>query len=122
MFVAHFSDSKYSCDIFPATLPISGRFTGSSTAHSNANRVSFSTTATGNESPNLRSTHLLSSPSVSPSPPSITAFAVSITEVRSKSPVALSYLYFSGSSPERSSSITTPNANTSDSRVAIPEA
>lgn len=99
-----------------------GRLSGSTCTQSSASRVNFSATSTGNESPSLRSIHLRSLHSLlCSSPPSITALAVSITEVLMKSPRSLSNRYLSGSSPDKSSKITTPKAYTSDFRVGTPD-
>ncbi|RDX88177.1 hypothetical protein CR513_30266, partial [Mucuna pruriens] len=99
-----------------------GLLSGSTCTHSSATRVNFSATSTGKESFNLRSTHFLSFPTTLPSLPSTAAVAASITDVFTKPRVFSSNLNFNGSSPDNSSSITTPKAYTSDFCVATPKA
>ncbi|KAF4356385.1 hypothetical protein F8388_013250 [Cannabis sativa] len=92
-----------------------GRSIGSTCTQSKPKRISLSATSSGNESLSLLSIQVLTLP------PSTAAVADSITELFTKTRSLLSNLYFNGSSPDKSSNITTPNAYTSVSCVATPE-
>ncbi|TVU07489.1 hypothetical protein EJB05_19176, partial [Eragrostis curvula] len=117
---AHSCASKKSLDTLAATHDMSGRAAGSLATHRSATAVSDSAASTGNESLSRRSTHRRMA---SPPPSAAAASAVSISDVRSYSPLArFTSSYRTGSCPDSSSSSTTPSANTSERRDGGPPA